>query len=157
MTYYRIGDEMTAADCHRCHVSRLWSGEDDETRRGVSTCRSMDDLLEYFAGTTGTSVGRGADLRGAHLVALEGDESADDPWEPAGEALIHPTRVVSSEPISADLLAALTDRVRDEQCNCWADVRYDLAAGEWQVADECEWCDGEGCEDCEDGVVWQNV
>lgn len=101
---YRVHRKaFTKDDLHDRHESRPWidSGDDakDRPRRGMSVSGSLDELADYFAGGIGTSIGRGASLRDAHLAELEGDESGDDPFEPENEKLIHPKRLISSTPV----------------------------------------------------------
>lgn len=125
-TYFRIQSAKRNPEklVGRHHVSRLWVGEAwlrcndcdgmgtdrdgytcgvcrgegrvEDVRRGVSVCRSIEDLTSYFAD-------RGANLDGDHVVELEGDESEDEDYD-AGSAgdpiLVHPTRIVAIHPIS---------------------------------------------------------
>lgn len=117
MKGFRISKQpMTDADLHDNHISRLWvdgSDSDVAKRRGVSAMPSLDALVNYFTGETGTSPGRGAYFEGAHLIEFEGDETGDSGWDP-GEILLHPRRVVSSTPIDkTDFIERLTDSINE--------------------------------------------
>ncbi|MET0426699.1 MAG: hypothetical protein ABW046_22725 [Actinoplanes sp.] len=99
-TYYRVQpadrDIMDGAQ-----TSRAWHRAEDEPqptdRAGVSACRSLEDLAEYLA-TRGEGIPYG--LPGWCLVALHGEVSDDQPLDfEQGEVLVHPTRIVSCEPI----------------------------------------------------------
>lgn len=155
-TYYRISPRpMTEADLHEDHVSALWVGEDDERRRGMSACESYEDLVGYFA----ADGGRGARYDGAMLVELEGVLSDDDPWEPEGEVLIHPTRIVSQVPVADGFVGDVVDHINHwEYPQAYADYRaaYDASQTTIIIEVRCDHCDGTGHdEDEEDGeCVW---
>ena len=162
--YYRIGDEMTASDCNRGHISRLWCGEDDQARGGVSCCASMEELAEYFAGSRlgGNSPGRGALLDGAYLTIMTGDVSDDTPWEAEGECLVHPTGIIQSELIKDEFMDELAQLIAE----MWEEksARY-AGGGDWEFLTECDTCergvveylDGttETCNECEGGLRWE--
>jgi len=159
-TGWRINDgPMTADDCHRDHISRLWvdgTNSDDARRRGVSCCDSLEALADYFAaGTLGVRTGRSACFAGAYLVCIEGVESEDEPWD-KGEALLHPTAVLFSRPVEeTELLPLLCDHL---QMRCGRDERiiYDAERGEMMCETRCSVCGGTGeDEDNDDGLCWE--
>ena len=103
MTYYRIQSADRGVELlldPTAQVSEAWSGNESLTRRGVSVCDSLEDLAQYLV-TDGSGIpfGDGEWV----VVELEGTLSTDTPLD-AGETLIHPTRIVSVEPIDAQLL-----------------------------------------------------
>lgn len=164
MTGWRINQgPMTDADCHRNHRSTLWSGGcdgDDAERSGVSCCRTLGDLVAYFAsGDPGCRTGRNARFGGAYLVQIEGKPSDDEPWD-EGELLLHPTAVLSCEPVAAtSFLADLAERL-NAACGRDERVVYDSDRGEMAAEDWCDACDGAGrdedgkeCWEC-DGAGW---
>ena len=129
MSYFRI--HSTASDVNELldpknHVSTPWSlrlytcpdcdgpsadcdfcGGDGEVeyRRGISVCRDVEDLLEYFARV-------GSDLSNVVLVERDGPRSVDTPDdEHLGENLIHPTEILSVRPLTEDEELAVLDRV----------------------------------------------
>lgn len=69
-----------------------------EQQSGVSACRSLDDLREYFAD-------RGAYIDGDTVVVeMEGDEADDEDVDvdaAEGAVLIRPTRIVRTLPVTA--------------------------------------------------------
>lgn len=148
-TGYRIHPrEMTQADCHERHVSRLWVGEDDSARPGLSVCASYADLVRYFAGEPETSRGRGAWFRGACLVVLDGEDSGAAAYEDCyGESLVHPTRVVSCEPATAQFVSDLIDRINDYRCGRDERAVYDEAQDAIVIERRCSMCDGSGRDD----------
>lgn len=123
--YWRIhSKQFTGADLHDNHASRVWLDQDDEnTRHGLSVAKTIDGLVDYFAGHKGggSSPGRGATFQGAHLVQVEGDETGDTPYEwDYGERLITPRRILSSTPIEntpfVDLLKKRIDEIWGNDC-----------------------------------------
>ena len=95
MRYYRIQttDYDPAELLEDGQVSTSWSN--DSTRSGKSVCTSREALATYLA-QSGIPFGSGSWV----LVELEGYGS-DDEDEDAhlGALLIHPTKIVSVEPI----------------------------------------------------------
>lgn len=77
-------EDGRAVTCENCRGE----GYVEDVRRGVSCCRSIDDLREYFSG-------RGANFEGDVLIELDGDLSRDEDWDAAdGAVLVLPTRIV---------------------------------------------------------------
>jgi hypothetical protein len=103
-TYYRIqrahlDPKLLLDPAHQTSLSYCT----DTERRGVSVCDSLEALAGYLAATgipfTADDV----------VVGLDGDWSTDVPEdEHLGELLIHPTRIISVEPMT-DRLDALID------------------------------------------------
>jgi hypothetical protein len=115
-TYWRLHPkEFAHDDVHGGHTSELWTGDDpDSTRKGLSTTKTLEELVSYFAGWPGeTSPGRSLHVGDSHLVQMRGDESGDEPYEAAeGEKLIHPNSVINSVPLSdTDFMDRLTKLV----------------------------------------------
>jgi hypothetical protein len=80
-----FSDDMTTEPCAACDGE----GQVEDVRRGVSCCRSIDDLRSYFAD-------RGADLTGDQLITLDGELSDDDDYDADdGAVLVLPSRIVS--------------------------------------------------------------
>jgi hypothetical protein len=82
-------------------TSRAWHRDETEAqptdRAGVSACRSLGDLAEYLA-TRGEGIPYG--LPGWVLVAFVGEVAEQQPLDfEAGEVLVHPTDIVTCEPI----------------------------------------------------------
>ncbi len=96
MRYYRIHANRPndSEFLQMEHKSVLWTGHDDDaTRSGLSCCASYEDLVNYF-------YGRGANVDGAYLIIMEGEENDETPYEEEyGERLITPTTIVSCTPI----------------------------------------------------------
>lgn len=157
VTAYRISPRpLTEADLHDGHVSRVWdsTGIEDGDRAGLSACDSYGGLIGYFAGGIGLSLGRGAALEGAYLVVLEGELSNDEPFDGDDEILVHPTRIVSQEPVTERFIADLCDHLTPsgdyERCVYRAD-RDCLA-----IEERCDTCDGTGHDSEEDdGRCWE--
>ncbi|HYF25941.1 MAG TPA: hypothetical protein VD931_09405, partial [Baekduia sp.] len=90
------GDGMVNGDegelpCPQCDGR----GEYDDVRRGVSVCRSIEDLRRYFRS-------RSPNLDGDHIVELEGEVSEDEDYDagrPGDPLLVHPTRIVAIHPV----------------------------------------------------------
>jgi hypothetical protein len=105
MTYYRIqpadrdtADLLDEATWQSCNWSDPWA----EPRYGVSVCGSLDDLVDYFRAASGyvddTMV----------VVELLGDLSDEDDEDAhVGALLVCPSRIVSVEPVTTDLLARI--------------------------------------------------
>lgn len=115
---------MTDKDLGQDFKSRLWIGDSEETtRNGLSTTLGMEDLVSYFAN-------RHANFKGSYLVILEGEVSEDTPYEDhAGEVLIHPSRVVSCQPVEKtsflnDLVEYEAEQLRSKHVESVA-VSYD--------------------------------
>lgn len=112
-TYYRVQPaHRNPADLvGRHNVSRLWFGgvDGDEARPGVSCCRSLADLREYFW-SRGRGHGHDLDLEqmdGDVVVVFEGDESDaldHDHHQPGRPVLVHPTRIVEVLPDAITVL-----------------------------------------------------
>lgn len=91
-------------------VSSHWNNIDsaEYTRAGVSVCESREDLAAYLA-HSGIPYGDGEWV----IVELTGEPSTDTPYDAEhGEALIHPTAIVSVTPMDDaffDLIAAALD------------------------------------------------
>lgn len=67
-------------------------GDVEDVRRGVSCCRSLEALRNYFAGCE-------ANMEGDVVVELEGELSEDEDWDDAsGAVLIYPSWIVSVVP-----------------------------------------------------------
>lgn len=103
MTYYRVQsadrDPADLLDPNN-HISYHWNNLDipQYTRRGVSVCETREDLASYLAGS-GIPIGDGDWV----VVGVDGDESDDTPYDAEyGEVLIHPTEIVSVEPLDDD-------------------------------------------------------
>ncbi|TDC63866.1 hypothetical protein E1258_09470 [Micromonospora sp. KC207] len=101
-TYFRVQDGifdpalLLDADCQ---TSRAW-GRDDLDRVGVSVCASREELATYLA-TLGSGIPYGSG--GWVLIELTGDLSDDTPLDADhGEILIHPTQIISVNPIDDD-------------------------------------------------------
>ncbi len=147
---YRINSrEMTTGDCHANHVSSLWvdgSDSDDAIRRGVSCCATLTELVDYFAdGCPGNRTGRDADFGDAYLVELEGDESDDEAWD-EGELLLHPTRIISCEPMGQTGFLIALESELNRACKDDERVTYDAEYGIMRTQDRCEACGGTGIE-----------
>lgn len=112
-TYFRIqtadrnpADLLDPAN----QISYHWNNIDSEeyTRNGVSVCDSRETLAAYLA-KSGIPYGDGDWV----IVELDGYYSDDEPYDAAdGELLIHPTRIVSVNPMDDDffeLIAAAYD------------------------------------------------
>lgn len=81
-------DSETSSTCTACRGR----GEVEDVRRGVSCCRSLDELRNYFAG-------RDATIDYDVVVELEATLSEDDDWdEEDGAVLVYPTRIVRVRP-----------------------------------------------------------
>jgi hypothetical protein len=86
---YTLDDEMTECTCDTCGGE----GQVEDVRRGVSCCRSLDDLRAYFRD-------RGASLCGDTLLVLEGELSDDEDHDAAdGAVLVLPRRIVRTSPV----------------------------------------------------------
>lgn len=93
--YYRVEYELNERarryllDPDRKQISTLWCGDDDDERAGVSCCRSLDDLCDYFAGRQWTY------CAGTRVIELEGIEADEADWDDdEGAVLIWPARIV---------------------------------------------------------------
>jgi len=149
-TYYRVSTRpLTEEDCHDEHISELWVGEDDETRAGMSCCKTYDDLINYFVGIPGqTSAGRGARMEGCYITVLEGTLSDDEGYDSHdGEVLVHPTRIVSNCPVQDEFMDDLAEGIKARWGSDMA--RYDAKQG-WRALDYCPHCGGTGVDE-EDG------
>jgi hypothetical protein len=165
--YYRISPRpMADSDLHDRHESSLWidDGLDERPRSGLSVCEGYEQLLSYFAGGCGVSLGRGAVYQGAYIVELEGEPSGDEPWERELEALIHPARIVSQEPVAERFLADLCEHIEAMMLRDGQRARYDAERDEIVAEEPCSGaCEGAGtyedegeeieCLDC-DGAAW---
>ena len=101
-------------------LSHLWTGTDDDTREGVSCCRSLEALATYFAG-------RGANLRGSIVVEIEGDEAPDADWDAdEGAVLLRPTRIVRTMSLRE---AGIRPTPQCRRCGSDADVRGGYCRG----------------------------
>jgi len=102
MSFYRIqpaGRDTALLLDESTWQSAQWNGHDDEDiRRGVSTCASIDDLVAYYRLA-------GGDPDGCVLVELAGSR-ADvlDHDHEAGAVLIYPSAILSVTPVPADIL-----------------------------------------------------
>lgn len=68
-----------------------YNGQDEDTRRGISVCDTLDDLAAYIAQS-----GIVIDTDASVIVHIEGTPSTDTPCDAhLGERLIHPTRIIS--------------------------------------------------------------
>lgn len=75
------------------------------TRRGISTCTSLEELAEYLASHLCTAI---QPRNGSWvLVELEGEISSDDPVDTEYETLVIPTAIVSVRPVDDDFLAMI--------------------------------------------------
>lgn len=111
MTYYRIQSADRDVELlldPAAQTSEAWNGDESLIRQGVSVCDSLEDLAQYLV-TDGDAIpyGDGEWV----VVELEGTLSTDTALD-AGETLIHPTRIVSVEPIE-DQLLPLVDAAYD--------------------------------------------
>lgn len=89
------------------HFSSAYSRNPSLTRRGVSTCPSLEDLAEYLvSGMAGAiQVQAGSWV----VVEMEGDVSSDAPVDAEYETLIIPTAILSVRPVDdgfMDMIAA---------------------------------------------------
>lgn len=74
-------DEMICPECSG-------AGEVEDVRSGVSCCRSLDALRDYFSE-------RDYYTEGCVVVEMAGELSDDDDWEAdCGAVLIHPAQIV---------------------------------------------------------------
>lgn len=138
--------EFTQQDLHDAHESKPWvdSGDErlDRPRKGLSASKSIEDLVDYFAGGNGVSIGRGALFNGSHFVELEGEESGDDPWEKESEILIHPKKIISSTPIEKhDFFRLLKEKINsrfEHQIDDPATQEFDWSSrlNNWIVKDK---------------------
>lgn len=108
MRYYRIQQaNRNATDLLNPTnwTSTQWNGHNDEdTRNGVSVCRTINDLIEYFAQA-------GGDPSDCNLIELEGTPAEDDDHDThLGALLIHPTNITNVQPVTADIEQAISDR-----------------------------------------------
>lgn len=110
--------ELTESDLHENHKSSLWvdDGEATSTRSGMSVVRSVDDLVDYFAGSQGSSLARGAWFKDTVISELKGSKSTDKPFEEDyGENLIIPKSIVQQRKLEdTDFLSKLAKRVRQK-------------------------------------------
>lgn len=107
MTFYRIQpadrDAQLLLD-ERTWQSRNWNDEWATPRHGVSVCDDIDTLIDYFR-TAGGYVDEDMALVTLHgYIADDQDEDHEN-----GAILIHPTRIVSVEPLSADIIARIDE------------------------------------------------
>lgn len=87
--------EQTSSAWHHHHLDNPAT-----TRQGVSVCGSREELAKYLA-TTGAGIPYGGE--GWVLVELAGDISDDRPLDfEDGEYLVHPTEIISAQPIPDD-------------------------------------------------------
>ncbi len=107
MSYFRVQDDRR--DVNELldpgyHFSTTYDRV--TTRRGVSTCTSLEELAEYLAsGQAGAIM---ASIRFMVIVELAGELSEDSPVD-AGEALVIPTAIVAVRPVDdefIDMIAA---------------------------------------------------
>lgn len=113
-TYFRVQtsdrDPQDLLDPEH-QISRAWHREDLD-RTGVSVCASLEELAAYLAGP-GSGIPYG--LPDWVLIELRGDISDDQPLDAEhGELLIHPTEIVSVQPIPDsffDLISAAYDNL----------------------------------------------
>jgi len=125
--YYRISKrEMTEKDCHSNYTSSLWyNSNKEDDRRGISCCNTLEQLMKYFLGDVGTSFCRGAQIGGSYLVELEGEESEDEPWEGDIEFLIHPTKIISCNPVEqTEWFQELLNRAQDMANDKWSSWEF---------------------------------
>lgn len=131
-TYFRLHrGPITPDQLHDNHQSRLWvdDGNEASTRKGLSTTASIDDLLDYFTGQQGNSLGRGAFFQDAHIVELKGKPSDDEAYEGhVGETLIHPTEIVKQAALDkTDFMSRLVKRTREKRPGEDGIITYDAA------------------------------
>jgi len=137
--FWRIHDrEFTKKDIHNNHRSKVWLDQDDEnTKPGLSVTKTLDDLVNYFAGHRrgGSSAGRGATLNGAHLVQIAGHENGEVPYEEQdGERLIEPHRVLSSTPVhQTPFLGMLKKRIDDQWAQDGEEFEYNPTVDDWKI------------------------
>jgi hypothetical protein len=73
---------------------------DDSVRRGVSACRTIDDLYRYFAE-------READIADCVVVEMEADIADEEDWDhQRGAILVYPRRIISVTPLDPQLVEA---------------------------------------------------
>jgi len=107
-TYFRIqtadrdvADLLVAENQVSYHWNNIDSAE--YTRVGVSVCESREDLAAYLA-HSGIPYGDGDWV----IVELAGEISDDTPYDAEyGEALIHPTEIVSVTPMDDEFFALI--------------------------------------------------
>jgi hypothetical protein len=109
MTFFRIQDaNRDAADLldPGYQFSTPYNRNTRATRRGVSTCASLEDLAEYLASGLGEAIA--APLRtstnGWVIVEIDGAVSPDAPLDPC-ETLVIPIRIVSVRPVDDRFMA----------------------------------------------------
>jgi hypothetical protein len=86
--------------------STSWSDIDSDTRRGVSVCTDLDDLVDYFAECECDYGPEYIDR--LVVIELEGSLSEDDDFDAdRGAYLIYPSRIVSVQPVPDELRAVV--------------------------------------------------
>ena len=109
MSYFRIQSyDPQALLAPENWISLPYSGVEEDVRSGVSVCRSLEDLVKYFAGS-GVPLG---DL----LVEVDGYASDDTALDAdQGEMLIFPTKIISVTPIDdSDFFTMMDDYLGDD-------------------------------------------
>jgi hypothetical protein len=97
--------------CDTCCDGWGQNGEVEDIRYGVSTCYDLDDLVTYFDGRDCDHTD--AELDELVLVTVEARMAEDDDHDAQdGATLVWPTRIVSVEPIPAEL----RDVLRTQGC-----------------------------------------
>lgn len=101
MSYYRIQNYPATDLLDGPQLSFSWNaqGDDERAREGKSVCYTREDLANYLAQT-----GIPFDATWT-LVELDGYLSDDDDEDAhLGAMLIHPTKIIATEPISESFL-----------------------------------------------------
>lgn len=102
-SYYRIQDNNRPVEqLLDPEFQMSISYSTDTVRRGVSVCRSLEDLAAYL-------VASGVPFdRYSVVVEVEGDWSVDEDEDAhLGAELIHPTKIVSVAPMTDELEALI--------------------------------------------------
>lgn len=152
MSFFRINTEKSL-ELGTNTVSRSWVGCDE--RSGTSAMCSLDELVTYFAGDEcGVSLGRGHMY--GYLVEFDGELSdAADLDAHEGAVLVHPTRVLSVEPIEARFEELVKARiVADLESTC-SQEGIELVSVQLDELDGASWTatTRHECDECDDGVL----